>query len=69
MLSGKVYDYVKWINQTFIPGLAILIAALGVIWGWDLFIVGATVATVNAINFFIGTLLGFSSVQYYKEKQ
>lgn len=69
MLNGKVYDVLKWISLTLFPASAVLIAALGAVWGWEVTLVGAVVATINAIGLFIGTLLGISSAQYYKNKE
>lgn len=69
MLSSKLYDILKWTNAILFPATAVLITALGDAWGWNLAQTAAVVATVNAVNSFIGLLIGASYVQYNKNKE
>ena len=45
-----------------LPALATLVSALGLIWGYEL--TDAIVATIVAVNTFLGGLLGLSSYRY-----
>ena len=65
-LDNKTYDVLKWIAQTGLPALTTLYVAIGGIWG--LGYVKEVAGTLSAIDLFLGTLLGISSTNYYKEK-
>lgn len=65
-LSNGVYDFLKWVAQLFLPGLATLYFALSEIWGFPH---GAEiVGTITAVDVFLGVLLGISTSQYNKEQ-
>ena len=63
-MSNKVYDTLKWIAQILLPALGTLYFAIAKIWGlpYSEEIVG----TITAIDLFLGTLLGISTIQYNK---
>lgn len=63
-MSNKVYDTLKFIAQILLPAIATLYFALSTIWGlpYGEEIVG----TITAIDLFLGTLLGISSLNYNK---
>lgn len=66
MLPNKVYDVLKWICIVFFPALEGLIASLSHIYNWSC---GNVIcATIAAVGFFVGALIGVSNAQYYKEK-
>jgi len=66
MLPGKMYDVLKWLDIVAIPAITVAYVGLATIWGWPY---ATEVAKTSAvICTMIGTLLGVSSVQYYKEK-
>lgn len=65
-LDNKTYDVLKWIAQIGLPALTTLYVAIGGIWG--LAYVKEVAGTLSAIDLFLGTLLGISSTNYYKEK-
>ena len=65
-LDNKTYDVLKWIAQIFLPATATLYVAVAGIWG--LGYVKEVAGTLSAIDLFLGTLLGISSTNYYKEK-
>jgi hypothetical protein len=65
-MSNKTYDILKWIALTVLPAVATLYYALSGIWGLPYG--GQVVATITAIDTFLGTLLGISSIQYKKKE-
>lgn len=64
-LNNKTYDILKFIAQFVLPALGTLYFALASIWGlpYGEQIVG----TITAIDAFLGTILGLSSIGYNKE--
>jgi len=63
-MSNKVYDILKFAAQIALPAIATLYFALATI--WNLPYAEAIVGTITAIDLFIGTLLGISSVEFNK---
>lgn len=63
-MSNKVYDILKFVAQIALPATATLYFALATI--WNLPYAEAVVGTITAIDLFIGTLLGISSVEFNK---
>lgn len=64
MITGKLYDRLKWVAQILLPAFGTLYFALAQIWG-----VGSgaeVVGSVMAIDLFLGTLLGISQANYNK---
>lgn len=59
------YDSLTWIAQILIPALAALYAALSGVWGLPY--MDQVVATLMAIDTFLGMLLGFSTAQFHKQ--
>ena len=64
-MSNKTYDVLKWIAQILLPALATLYFALSKV--WNLPFGEEVIGTISAIDIFLGTILGISSVQYNKE--
>lgn len=64
-LTNKAYDILKWIAQILLPALATLYFALCKIWGFPY--PAEVVGTISAVDIFLGTILGISTVQYNKE--
>ena len=66
-LNNKVYDILRWIAQYLLPGAAVLYFALSEVWGlpYTIEIVGSLVA----LNVFLGTLLGVSTLKYNKAQK
>jgi len=62
MLNNKVYNILKVLATTVLPGLGALYFALAEI--WDLPKASEVVGTIAAINVFLGVLVNVSSVQY-----
>lgn len=64
MITGKLYDWLKWLAQIVLPGLGTLYFTLAGIWG-----LGAgdkVVGTIMAFDLFLGVLLGISQAAYNK---
>lgn len=62
-MSDQTYDFLKWVAQLLLPGLATFYFSLSQIWGlpYGEEIVG----TITAFDLLLGTLLGISSKNYY----
>lgn len=65
-MGNKIYDILKFTAQIILPALATLYFSLAGI--WKLPNAEAIVGTITAIDLFLGTLLGISSVKYNKSK-
>lgn len=65
--NNKVYDVLKWIAQYLLPALGTLYFALARVWGFPYG--EEIVATLAAIDTFLGVILGISTAQYNKEKE
>lgn len=67
MLPSRLYDWLKWVCVILLPACATLIFSLGQIfeWGWA----GIVVGVIEAVDFFIGALIGVSTAQYNKNKE
>lgn len=64
-MSNRTYDILKWIALVVLPAVATLYGVLSKIWGLPYG--SEIVATITAIDVFLGTLLGVSSIQYAKK--
>lgn len=65
MITGKLYDYLKWLAQVVLPALGALYAALAGLWGLPAAL--EVSGTILAIDAFLGALLGISQVAYNKQ--
>lgn len=65
MITGKLYDWLKWIAQIFLPALGTLYFTLAGI--WSLGHADDVVGTIMAVDLFLGLLLGISQVNYAKQ--
>lgn len=61
-LSGRTYDFMKFLAQILIPALGTLYFALAQIWGLPA--AEEVVGTVVAVDTFLGVILGISTAQY-----
>lgn len=66
-LSNKTYDILKWIALHLLPAAGFLYAALSKYWGFPY--TTEVVGTIAAIDTFMGTLLGISSMNYKKTEE
>jgi len=61
-LSNSVHDKLKFLAQIVLPAFGTLYAAVSGTWGWPN--TEEVVGTVVAVDFFLGTLLGLSTLNY-----
>lgn len=61
-MSNKTYDILKYIAQIVLPALATLYGALAGIWGLPFG--EQIVATISAIDLFLGAILKISTTKY-----
>ncbi len=66
-MSNKIYDVLKTICTIVLPALATLYASLSSIWGLPY--TEQIVATITAIDLFIGAIIGISSAHYSLPKE
>lgn len=64
MFTNKVYDVLKWIAMLLLPALGTLYFALAQVWGFPYG--EQVVATIVAIDTFLGAILELSNTQYRK---
>ena len=67
MLDSKIYDIIKYLSLICLPAIAVLVASLGQIWGWQ--DADKITLTINAVALCLGALIGVSSYQYNKNKE
>lgn len=65
MITGKLYDYLKWSAQVLLPGVGTLYVALAAL--WNLPEAQAVAGTIFALDTFLGVILGISQVSYGKQ--
>jgi hypothetical protein len=65
MITGKLYDWLKYLAQIVLPALGTLYFTLAGI--WHLGSGDEVVGTIMAIDLFLGVLLGISQVNYNKQ--
>lgn len=65
-MSDKIYDILKYVSMIVLPAIATLYAALAATWGWPY--IDEIVATVTAVDTFLGTILQISNYKYKKGK-
>ena len=65
MLSNKVFDALKWIVMVAIPALTTAYVGLSAIWGFPY--ADEVAKTSAVVCVLLGSLLGISSVKYYKD--
>ena len=66
-INSKIFDVLKWVVMVCIPAFTTAFVGLDAVFNWGC---GEIVAKVSAIVCtLLGTLLGLSSITYYKEQQ
>ena len=61
LLPSKAYSVLKWLTLTVLPALAVLVGALGAVWGLPH--LDAIVTTINAVALFLGATIGVSAIK------
>ena len=64
MITGKLYDRLKWLAQIGLPALGTLYFTLAQIWGLPA--AEEVSGTILAVDTFLGVLLGVSQSQFSK---
>lgn len=65
-MNQKVYDILKYVAMIVLPAVATLYATLSVAWGWAN--AEQIVATITAVDTFLGALLQIESVKHSKKE-
>lgn len=65
MITGKLYDWLKFVAQIVLPALGTLYFVLAGIWGLPS--AEQVVGTIVAVDTFLGALLGISQLNYNKQ--
>lgn len=63
-MSNKVYDVLKWIALIAMPAIIALYSTLSSVWGWAYG--EQIVATMAALEVFLGAILQISNAKYKK---
>ena len=66
-LNNKVYDVLKWIVIIVLPALSVLYGTLAKIWGLPY--EAEIPLTINAVDLFLGALIGISHATIKAEKE
>lgn len=64
-MKNETYDVLKFIAQILLPAAGTLYFALASIWGFPYG--EQIVGTITAVDAFLGTCLGISTKNYYRE--
>lgn len=67
-MTSKTYDAMKWVSWVWAP-LITLVTALVNIWAFDCKHFEQIIATLTAVDVFIGAITGWSNYEYHKEKE
>lgn len=62
-LPDGVYDFLKKSITVVLPAGALLISALGAIWGWS---TEQVVDTIGAVALFLGAVIGISNIPFQR---
>lgn len=62
IFSNKAYDTLKWVALTGLPAAALLYFTLSEVWGFPA--AAQVMASVTAVDVFLGTVLGISNYRY-----
>ncbi|MBF1022356.1 MAG: phage holin [Lachnospiraceae bacterium] len=66
MFKNSTYDVLKFVAQIVLPAVGALYFALAGIWSFPYG--EEVVGTITALDAFLGTILGISTLNYHKEK-
>lgn len=66
-LNDKLYDVLKWIALVVLPALSVFYATIAGIWGLPY--ATQIPLTIDAVDVFIGALIGISHITIKKEEQ
>ena len=61
ILPTKVYEILRWFIWIVLPACGVLLSTLTGAWGWNIPL-DAILATLSAIELFLGTILGIAKI-------
>lgn len=67
MLPDKIYEVLRWLVAVFLPALGVFFATLAEAWHWNL-PTEAILATLSAVQLFLGAIFGISKVIYDRKE-
>lgn len=68
MLPTKLYEILRWVIWIVLPAIGVLLSTLAGAWGWNIPL-DAILATLSAVELFLGTILGIAKVTNDKENK
>lgn len=66
-INDKIYDILKWVAMIALPALSVCVTSIMSAVGVDPSAVSATGTIITALAVFLGTLIGVSTISYYKK--
>ena len=60
-LPPKLYEALRWFIWIVLPAVGVLLTTLAGAWGWNIPL-DAILATLSAIELFLGTVLGIAKI-------
>lgn len=67
ILPTKLYEILRWVIWIVLPACGVLLSTLAGAWGWNIPL-DAILATISAVELFLGTILGIAKITNDKEK-
>lgn len=67
ILPTKLYEILRWLIWIVLPACGVLLSTLAGAWGWNIPL-DAILATLSAVELFLGTVLGIAKISNDKEK-
>ena len=61
ILPTKLYEVLRWVIWIVLPAVGVLLTTLTGAWGWNIPL-DAILATLSAVELFLGTVLGIAKV-------
>lgn len=61
ILPTKLYEILRWFIWIVLPAVGVLLSTLAGAWGWNIPL-DAILATLSAVELFLGTILGIAKV-------
>ena len=61
ILPTKLYEILRWFIWIVLPAVGVLLSTLAGAWGWNSPL-DAILATLSAVELFLGTILGIAKV-------
>lgn len=66
ILPTKLYEILRWVIWIVLPAVGVLLTTLTGAWGWNIPL-DAILATLSAIELFLGTVLGIAKISNDKK--